>query len=150
MSSTRPTTDAIAEGLLRQGTELSLTGRGRSMWPVIAPGDRVVARRGERPPVPGDIVVIRTLSGLITHRIVGLLADPPRYVTRGDWLEKDDAPVAQDAVLAIVHRIVKRGVALDLEAPPGALAHKALYWAARVLRRPPIRAAGRRLKRLFG
>jgi len=140
--------DEIAEGLLRGGVELTLVGRGRSMWPVIAPLDRVVARRAGSPR-RGDIVVLRTRGGIVTHRVVALLADPARLVTRGDWLDQDDEPVSERDLLAIVHSIAKRRVTIDLRTLRGAIMHRALFDLARVLRIPAVRRVGRALKRIW-
>ena len=130
--------DEVTEELLRDGAELTLVGRGRSMWPVIASGDRVVARRAAVPR-PGDIVVLRTPVGIVTHRLVAVLLDPVRLVTRGDWSDQDDGPVAEENLLGVVHRIIKGRATLDLLTRRGALVERALYRAARALRTPWVR-----------
>ena len=141
--------DEVTEGLLRDGADLTLVGRGRSMWPVIAPGDRVVARRAAAPR-PGDIVVLRTPVGIVTHRLVAVLLDPVRLVTRGDWSDHDDGPVAEENLLGVVHRIIKDRTTLDLLTRRGALAQRALYRAARVLRSPWVRRTVRRFRSALG
>jgi hypothetical protein len=107
------------------------------MWPVIAPGDRVVAGRGVAR--PGDIVVLRTPSGIVTHRLVAVLRDPPRLVARGDWLAEDDPPVPEEDLLGVVHRIVKGRLTLDLSTRRGACLERLLRAAGRLLNRPAVR-----------
>lgn len=116
---------------------------------MIRPGDRVVARRREGRPEPGDIIVLRAAAGLVTHRVVGYLEDPPRVVTRGDWLDGDDGPVDEGSVLGFVRRIEKRWITLDLSRPAGAALAKALFLAARFLRRPLVRAMARGILRML-
>lgn len=135
--------DEVTAGLLRDGAELTLVGRGRSMWPVISPGDRVVAGRGT--PRPGDIVLLRTDAGIVTHRLVAVLTDPARLVARGDWLDDDDAPVAHEDLLGVVHRIVKGRLIVDLRTRRGALLQRALFRVGRLLKTPWVRRVGRAL-----
>jgi hypothetical protein len=130
----RTAPDDLSEELLRKGVELMLVGRGRSMWPVIAPGDRIVARACAGPPRSGEIVVLRTPAGIVTHRLIARRGDPPRLVTRGDWLDHDDAPVPEGALLGVVHRVIKRRVRLELGTPVGASIERVLYVAGWLLR----------------
>ena len=119
------------------------------MWPVIAPGDGVVARRIDRRPRRGEIVVLRTRIGIVTHRLVGWVGDPPQLVASGDWLDAEDAPLPESALLGVVFRIVKRRVTLDLHSPLGLLAHGLLFCGARLLNGPRRRRLVRRLRATF-
>jgi len=82
--------------------------KGPSMAPTLRDGDAVLARRGGRPPRPGDVVLGRFRSRpdlLVVKRVV-------RASGSGWWLEGDNAFVADDSrtygVADIEGRIVLR------------------------------------------
>ena len=67
--------------------------RGPSMAPTLRDGDAVLARRGGRPPRPGDVVVGRFRSRpdlLVVKRVV-------RAEGSGWWLQGDNDLVADDS-----------------------------------------------------
>ena len=145
----RVAAEELLEEMLRRGGEVALRGRGRSMWPVIAPGDSVVVRRCDRPPVPGEIIVVRARIGLVTHRLVRRQPNPARLVTRGDWLSAEDPPLCEDALVGVVVRIVKRRATLDLTTVVGSCGQTLLAAGARLLNRPWLRAAVGGVRRRF-
>jgi len=82
--------------------------RGPSMAPTLRDGDAVLARRGGRPPRPGDIVIARFRTRpdlLVVKRVV-------RREGNGWWVQGDNDFVADDSraygIADIVARVVLR------------------------------------------
>ena len=88
----------LAEEHLRKGYALRAITSGRSMWPVIRSGSEVeiVPCDGDDV-VLGDVVLVRSVNGLVLHRVVSLL--PSRLILRGDALTRRDQPVSRASVL---------------------------------------------------
>lgn len=82
---------------------------GRSMTPVLEPGDDILVT-----PVPagdigiGDIITFLDESGPLTHRVVGEARGA--FLTKGDFARAGDPPVASAAVIGrAVRREAARG-----------------------------------------
>jgi signal peptidase len=77
---------------------------GTSMLPAIWPGDILVI---EPTPlhqlVPGDVIAVRTLSGVRVHRLVNMSGLD--WVMRGDAMPQNDPPISSDHVLGRVSEI---------------------------------------------
>lgn len=98
-----------------QGDPLRLRVNGRSMAPLLRPGDWVIVAAGRPEDLArGDLVVIRSGDSLITHRL--LRVRPGRLLTKGDNTWRADPPVEPGAVLGRVMAREREGVLSPL--PP--------------------------------
>jgi hypothetical protein len=100
----------LAEEVLRSGGELRLRVTGSSMLPAVWPGDILSVRSQDvANALPGDIVLLKRKGRLVSHRVVQrtLCQDRIQWVTRGDRLGYDDAPVFSHEVLGRVTAIVR-------------------------------------------
>lgn len=123
----------LAAEVLRTFGELRLQATGSSMLPAVWPGDILTVRRHEATePLPGDIVVYKRNGRLVSHRVVEVrkpeseirgpkaevrIPNPesvtpalPRveFVTRGDRVRQNDAPISSYELLGRVVAL-KRG-----------------------------------------
>lgn len=109
---------AVAESLLRQGTEIRFVARGRSMTPSIRDGDTVTASpwhgRGRRA-APGAIVLAVTGNGMVLHRVIGRRTVSGRnmVVLQGDSAAVCSEVVPADAVIGTVARIERAGLTFN-------------------------------------
>ncbi|HUS63502.1 MAG TPA: S24/S26 family peptidase [Kofleriaceae bacterium] len=100
---------------LRAGLGAELELRGFSMTPGLRDGDHLqVAPLGERLPSPGEILVARLGTRLVTHRLVAVAGG--RATLRGDACRRDDPPIETSSLLGRVVA-VRRGP-LRLSPPP--------------------------------
>lgn len=99
---------------------------GRSMWPLIAPGDTLELEWAASLVRVGDVVVFRAGGETVVHRVVELRrgSDPAEpgllLVTKGDRAARCDPPIGCGAVLgrvAVVHS--RRGVLYPHVVPAG-------------------------------
>lgn len=81
---------------------IRVVARGSSMWPTIRDGEHVELRRAVRPPVVGEIVLVRDGERVYLHRIRH--AAPRHIVCRGDNCLWDDRPVARCRIIAVARR----------------------------------------------
>jgi ribosomal protein S18 acetylase RimI-like enzyme len=134
-------TEAIARSL-ESGRATSVRLFGGSMLPVLLPGITL-----EFTPVSptacrrGDVVLVRTGTGLIAHRWVG--GSPGRWVLQGDNYDEPDTPVGDAQVLG---RAVGFPIGRwSLELPRADLVARALVRGLPALRRVErlTRAVGR-------
>jgi hypothetical protein len=92
-------TAAIALEALDAFGRLRLRLTGTSMLPTLRPGDIVdFSSFHASQAKPGDIVLFRRESGLVTHRVVTCNTDA--LITQGDSLDAPDLAVAHADVLA--------------------------------------------------
>jgi len=97
----------LAVEVLRSSGSIRLQALGTSMLPSIWPGDvlRIEAKAGEEI-VPGDIVLVSRNRRFFIHRLIE--KHNSHWITRGDSLPQDDAPVAQVQVLGKVSTIHRK------------------------------------------
>ena len=103
---------ASEHGLLR------FAAWGRSMWPLLRPGDTAIAEPLSGEPREGDVLVFRMGDHFIAHRFIGWLPDG-RLRLHGDFTLDEDPPLAPEAALGRVVA-VERGrtrIALDAGLP---------------------------------
>lgn len=101
---------------LQKGQTLHLKVNGRSMQPLLRPGDRVVVEAFEAERLScGDLLLIRRPADLVTHRLIAREGD--RFVTKGDASPCPDLPVLPEAVLGRVVAVEKGAGRLDLNSP---------------------------------
>jgi len=118
---------ALCRCVLGEGVPLALRVRGTSMLPSLWPFETIVVRAidaaGAR---VGDVVLFERGGELIVHRIAAAAGDGT-WVTRGDSLPADDAPVTASALLGVVTSVHRFGVARPI-ANRLTAAERALAW----------------------
>jgi len=98
----------LAAEVLRSSGRLRLRASGASMLPAVWPGDILSVRSHDAVEVlPGDIVLFGREGKLVAHRVVerSLCQDRIQWVTRGDCVEGNDAPVSSRELLGRVTAI---------------------------------------------
>jgi hypothetical protein len=100
----------LAAEVLRSSGRLHLRATGASMLPVVWPGDILSVRNHDTAEaLPGDIVLFAREGRLVAHRVVErtLCQDRIQWVTRGDSVSDNDAPVSSHELLGRVTAIVR-------------------------------------------
>ena len=98
----------MAEALLsfhfEQGSEFILHVTGWSMGPTLGPSRDVVVRPLKHGPAFGDVVLLRSESKWLIHRVVGQRMDGQQrlFVTKGDYSRTIDQPVTREEVVGLV------------------------------------------------
>jgi GNAT superfamily N-acetyltransferase len=129
-------------------TELRFETIGRSMWPLLRPGDVVCAeplRDPGRVIVPGDIVVFVSTGGtLVAHRVVAVLTDG-RIQVRGDFAFSPDPPIEARRIVGRITSVARGSRDVALDGPVGRLLaygiprlERGAPWVLRLLRRTVI------------
>ncbi len=108
----------FADALARFGVQ-SMKAGGRSMLPAIWPGDLLTITAADRPQTkPGDIVVVDAGNRLIVHRLVEHRSGSRgEAVTRGDAMNRADAPVPSTHLIGIVTSIRRGPLTFDPRQP---------------------------------
>jgi signal peptidase I len=100
----------LAAEVLRSSGKLRLRATGVSMLPAIWPGDILSVRNHDTAEaLPGDIVLFAREGRLVAHRVVErtLCQDRIQWVTRGDSVGSNDAPISSHELLGRVKAIVR-------------------------------------------
>ncbi len=109
------------------GKSFGLHVTGRSMWPVLRPGDVVRVRPVEPMTLRrGDLVVVRCHEELFTHRLIAVGAG--KWRTKGDNCYEADPPVAAPAILGQVVAIERGERRMDWSRRRWRVAHRLLGW----------------------
>lgn len=89
--------------------ETTLHVSGRSMWPLIEPGDQVLIKHTRRRIRPGMLIAFRQNNRIIVHRVVRAYSvrNNNVYVCRGDHNGHLDRRVQQSEVIGKVNSIVR-------------------------------------------
>lgn len=98
----------LAAEVIRSWGKLSLRVTGASMLPAIWPGDVLsVCSYNATEALPGDIVLFAREGKLVAHRVVKRIVhqDKIQWVTRGDSVGGNDAPVSSHELLGRVTAI---------------------------------------------
>lgn len=98
----------LAAEVLRSFGKLRLRTTGASMLPAVWPGDVLSVRRHNLEEArPGDIVLFIREGRLVAHRVVQCIRGEHgiQWVTRGDSVGGNDAPVSRHALLGRVTAI---------------------------------------------
>ncbi len=100
---------------LRSSRKLHLKSIGFSMLPVIWPGDELVVEPvAGRGVAKGDIVLFRSGSRLVAHRVVASNSKNSMVHTQGDALSQSDPPVPGAEIVGRVSFIVRDGKSIEL------------------------------------
>jgi len=100
----------LAAEVLRSSGKLHLRATGASMLPAVWPGDILSVRNHDTAEaLPGDIVLFAREGRLVAHRVVErtLCQDRIQWVTRGDSVSDNDAPISSHELLGRVTAIVR-------------------------------------------
>jgi signal peptidase I len=88
--------------LLSEGKTIRMKAHGYSMYPCIKPGSLILIEpiRLKGFPRRGEIIAIKTDSGLIVHRLVKIVVknNISTYIARGDSNAFNDEPVKIDKI----------------------------------------------------
>jgi signal peptidase I len=101
---------ALLESTLQAGAEARFEVAGRSMLPLIRPGDVLRVRRpAEDEPGIGDVVAVRGAPGgeVLVHRVVRLSRD--RFMIRGDNTTVANGEYARGDILGVVAAVERNG-----------------------------------------
>ena len=98
--------DAVLRDCLTQFSSVRFRVTGDCMRPGLMPGDSVrVAGPHRRPPLWGDVVLVRHDAGLRLHRLIWgppLTRKRSRWLTKGDQAVQWDRWLTSDQVLGVV------------------------------------------------
>ena len=89
-----------------------------SMAPLVRAGDQIrLAPRSVEALVPGDVVVIRGSSELVTHRYWGIIdiKNSIQFITKGDRPQHFDPPNDIDTLVGLVIARKRNGKLLELK-----------------------------------
>ena len=118
---------ALCRCVLAEGVPLALRVRGTSMLPTLWPFETIIVRAIEPAGARiGDVVLLERGGELVVHRIVAAGRDAT-WVTRGDALPANDAPIAASALLGVVIGVQRLGRARPM-ADRLTAAEQALAW----------------------
>ena len=124
----------VSTDLLREGYGVRFRAPGHSMHPTIRDGEMVTveplkATRVRR----GDIILYRTKSGLIAHRVMLIESkEDEAYVfhLRGDASTSFDAPVSAEQILGRVVAVERDGHRIALTGRKARLSRAVRVYAA--------------------
>lgn len=136
-------------GQTKEQHSISITGR--SMFPLIREGDRVLVAHGCTGMRRGDVIVFRRRGRLIAHRVLNILKSDagPIFVTKGDNIPQFDPPLNDNEIVGRVLAIKRENRCIPLDTP----VWRILGWliAVSTLSLAKIHGCGRNLtQRLFG
>jgi hypothetical protein len=98
-------------------SELRFETTGRSMWPLLRPGDVARIQRLDRAPEPGDIVVyVDGKARLVAHRVIETCPDG-RLRLRGDFAFTAEAPIETGRVVGQLTSVERDGRTIALDGP---------------------------------
>jgi ribosomal protein S18 acetylase RimI-like enzyme len=94
---------------------------GRSMWPLLRPGDVARIEPLSRPPRPGDVLVyVNDRAELVAHRLIETLPDG-RLRMRGDFAFTAEPPIERRRMMGRLTSVERAGRTLTLDGPLGRL-----------------------------
>jgi Peptidase S24-like len=96
---------SLAAEMLRGHGSVCLELRGTSMLPCLWPGDELTIQNAALcEVVPGDMVLVMRDSRFFVHRLIERQEDQDRvlWITRGDSVQQNDAPVSASELLGMV------------------------------------------------
>jgi signal peptidase I len=108
----------VSASLLSMGCSLRFRATGKSMYPTIRDGEVVTVVPVARAEIRrGDIVLYRSETGVIAHRVERVRRNSGRIIClhlRGDASDSCDRPVQPEHVLGRVQAVERSGQQLNL------------------------------------
>jgi SOS-response transcriptional repressor LexA len=121
---------AVIRDILDRGAAVRIRVTGRSMRPILCPGDIVVVRPADEV-ARGDIVAVLDTHGrLIVHRITKI--DGDTIVTQGDAVHLEDPPAARSAVIGRVEERMRDSGSTDFRSRRWQFAGRSIAMTRRV------------------
>jgi hypothetical protein len=112
---------------LEKGGLLRLTVSGRSMAPLLLPGDILWFEGISTADLqPGDLVLVRRAGEMVTHRF--LYADGSGWHLKGDACSFPDAAFTEDALIGRAVILERNGRKIDLKIPEMQAAARKVLW----------------------
>lgn len=110
---------AVLELLGRAGTTTRVTLTGTSMTPTLPAGSSLVLRHGSRGVRVGSLVAYLLQGQGVVHRVVRIRRQGERreLQTQGDAVNRPDAWIGEEQVLAVVIAAGAPGAERSLEGP---------------------------------
>lgn len=138
----------ISSSSLKDGERMRLRVNGRSMEPLLKPGDFVIAKV-----VPisalsrGDLIVVRREDDLVTHRLVAV--DAKGWHTKGDGTRYADTPISARSIIGRVIAIERGDSLVSVRGGRRQMINSILGWVGWL--ESGVYRVGKRLKiRLLG
>lgn len=93
------------------GRQHAIAVHGHSMWPTIRDGDRIWIAFGAADIEPGDVIVYRTGSRRIVHRVLALWGRPGQrqLITQGDHSSRRDPSLEESQIVGRVVSVERSG-----------------------------------------
>ena len=93
--------------LLSEGKTLRVKATGYSMYPAIKPGSFIYIDPCNEQVKAGDIIAWKCEKGIVVHRLLWVAGEDKEkiFITRGDSLMTEDAPVAKELYAGKVIKI---------------------------------------------
>lgn len=137
--------DAALDIWSRTGQKSVIAVTGRSMFPFIRDGDRVLVTHGAGGVRRGDVILFRREGMLIAHRVLQSCETGSTFVTKGDNAFDLDPTLNAQEIVGRVRAVEREGRRMSLETAPwrvvgwliatGTLAWMRFYEWGRVLKR---------------
>lgn len=118
---------ALAAELVASGRPLCLRALGTSMLPTIWPGDLLLVNHCEPDQITtGDIIRFMQAGRFVIHRVIDIYHAEGKtsWVTRGDSVTREDAPVEANQLLGRVSAICRNGRTIHPTRYLSPLAHR--------------------------
>jgi len=124
----RPLVTEIIRERIDEGEPTWLPVRGRSMWPLLTSGSRILVAAAARVRF-GDVLAYECEGTVVCHRVIGRLGD--HLMTRADHSGAEPELVRRDQILGVVTALEHDGAVTHLTRP--AYRARAVVKAARSL-----------------
>ncbi len=99
--------------MLGEGFSVTITAGGKSMWPAIRPGDKVIIEPFSKNTslTKNDVIALIRDGGLVVHRIVAVPGEiySGCYRTRGDNSLSADPWSGEEEIAGVVREIIRDG-----------------------------------------
>jgi signal peptidase I len=105
------TATELIQANLRNGVKIRFAVPTRSMLPILAPGDRVIARGTVEQPRVGEIAIVKTGQKWLAHRVIERRAVGGKclFVTKGDNCIGTDEIWSAEAFCGIITSVQRDG-----------------------------------------
>jgi hypothetical protein len=101
----------MLKDMLREGRPVRVAVKGRSMLPLLRPGDVAELEFLDGPPKKGDVLAVRMGSRLIVHRVARVEGPPDSWKAflRGDGHTAEHGPHGEADVIGKLARVRRGG-----------------------------------------